>query len=96
VDQELGADDLLTHILSLDDEMQWNKSLFKGGLYVLQSFSFIKPAATVGAYTMHQLVHGWTQDQMVKSQCVTPVKALNVLLKSSIIFGNSLEELTFF
>jgi tetratricopeptide (TPR) repeat protein len=96
VDQELDADDLLIHILSLDDEMQWNKSLFKGGLYVLQSFSFIKSAATAGTYTMHQLVHGWTQDQMVKGQPVTTVKALNVLFKSSITFGDSLEEITFF
>jgi tetratricopeptide (TPR) repeat protein len=96
--QKLDPHGILAHILELDDEMQWNSLLFRGGLYMLQSFSFLKSAGMVGAYTMHRLVHDWIQDRMSKDECLSTAKALNVLFTSSttLAFGHSLEEIAFY
>jgi tetratricopeptide (TPR) repeat protein len=95
--QKLDPHSILAHILELDDEIQWNSLLFRGSLYMLQSFSFLKSAGMVGAYTMHRLVHDWIQDQMSKDECLSTAKALNILFTSSTTsaFGHSLEEIAF-
>jgi tetratricopeptide (TPR) repeat protein len=94
-DQELNIHDLLAHILSLNDEMEWNSLPIQGGIYVLQSFSFLKSAGMVGAYTMHHLVHDWIWDQMSKDERLNTGKVLNILFTSSITSGTSLEEIAF-
>jgi len=51
-------------LIQLDDTRKWDNFLFKEGVRVLLSFSFIKLASSKGVYSMHPLIHAWGRDRM--------------------------------
>lgn len=53
-------------LLQLNNNGTWNQILFRRGIQVLQSCSFIKKSKDGSVYSMHQLVHSWSQDRIAK------------------------------
>jgi hypothetical protein len=51
-------------LLQLDDTGKWDNFIFKEGLQVLFSFSFIKLGSSKGVYAVHPLIHAWGRDRM--------------------------------
>jgi tetratricopeptide (TPR) repeat protein len=54
-------------LLQLDRDGKWDPFAFRDGIRILRSFSFIKPDASGGIYSVHPLVHFWTRENMSKA-----------------------------
>ena len=60
---------LLDHtLLALDNDGQWDEFVFRQGISVLLSFSLMRKENSSGMFSVHPLVHNWSQDQMMKSE----------------------------
>ena len=60
---------LLDHtLLGLDNDGNWNEFIFGQGISVLLSFSLIKREESFKMFSVHPLVHHWSQVRMSKSE----------------------------
>ena len=59
------ASSVIDHtLLLLDETGKWDNFIFKEGIRVLFSFSFIKLGSLKGMYNVHPLIHTWGRDRM--------------------------------
>jgi tetratricopeptide (TPR) repeat protein len=60
---------LLDHtLLALDNDGQWDEFVFGQGISVLLSFSLMRKENSSGMFSVHPLVHSWSQERMTKSE----------------------------
>ena len=60
----LASSILDLRLLALNNTGAWDNLLFREGIRVLLSFSFIKRGPSDGVYAMHPLVHTWGRDRL--------------------------------
>ena len=51
-------------LFQVDNTGKWDNFIFREGLRVLLSFSFIRLVSSKGVYGMHPLIHAWGRDRM--------------------------------
>ena len=62
------AVNLLDHtLLGLDNDGHWDEFIFGQGISVLLSFSLMKREQSHKTFSVHQLVHYWSRERMLKS-----------------------------
>ncbi|KAF8161533.1 hypothetical protein B0H34DRAFT_796307 [Crassisporium funariophilum] len=67
-------------LLSVNEHGVWNKILFRQGIEVLVSFSLVKLGASAGSFSIHPLVHHWSQDRLtIKEQQAACLMGRNIL-----------------
>ena len=60
---------LLDHtLLALDKDGHWDAMIFEEGISVLLSFSLMKRGQSTQVFSVHPLVHTWSQGKMSKSE----------------------------
>ena len=60
---------LLDHtLLGLDNDGHWDDYIFGQGISVLLSFSLIKRGQSFKTFSVHPLVHNWSQERLTKSE----------------------------
>ena len=55
-------------LLPLDDDGYWDDFIFGQGISILLYFSLIKREYSSGMYSIHPLLHCWSQEHMIKSE----------------------------
>ncbi|KAF8156755.1 hypothetical protein B0H34DRAFT_798138 [Crassisporium funariophilum] len=78
-------------LLPVDDDGYWDELFFNQGLQVLLSFSLIKRDLSSSVFSMHPLVHCWSQDRMSKSEKQQSCQMGRTFLSYAISFGNNTE-----
>ena len=64
----LASSKLDCRLLPLNDAGLWNNLIFKEGIQLLLSFSFIKLGSHDGEYAVHPLIHAWYRDKMTSKE----------------------------
>jgi tetratricopeptide (TPR) repeat protein len=55
-------------LLGMDNDGHWDKFIFGQGISVLLSFSLIKRGQSSKTFSVHPLIHYWSQERMSKSE----------------------------
>ena len=71
-------------LLQLDKEGSWDALFFRKGIRVLLSFSLVKRGPSGTVYSVHPLVHSWSQDRMSKLDFKNMCYSASALLSCSI------------
>jgi hypothetical protein len=87
--------ELLRGLLRQREDGTWDPLIFREGIRVLLSFSLIKRTITGNIYSMHPLVHLWSQDRMPQEERQSSCLAAITLLSSSITFQFAAEDYAF-
>jgi tetratricopeptide (TPR) repeat protein len=91
----LQSDSPLLRLLQQTEKSEWDSFNFRAGICVLSQFSLIKvDGKSTGTYSMHGLVHQWTQDRLPKSSCSKIASLAAIVLARSGGFGDSAEDHT--
>ncbi|KAK6525806.1 hypothetical protein TWF281_010849 [Arthrobotrys megalospora] len=80
------------HILQLDENGNWDSHVFRKGIGVLISLSFVKKDTAEGAYSLHPLVHSWARKRLTQSEQYIVYQSTRALLTASISFGRESED----
>ncbi|KAF8156899.1 hypothetical protein B0H34DRAFT_658284 [Crassisporium funariophilum] len=78
-------------LLPVDEDGYWDEFFFNDGLQVLLSFSLIKKDLSSNVFSMHPLVHYWSQDRMSKSLKQEYCQIGRIILSCAILFGQETE-----
>jgi tetratricopeptide (TPR) repeat protein len=85
VHPNLHASDVL-QLLQLGRNGKWDPLFFREGIQVLLSFALIRQSVTSNVYSMHGLVHSWSQDRMSQEEKQSRCLSSGTLLSLSITF----------
>ena len=89
--------DLIHRYLQRQKDGSWDPLFFREGIRMLLSFSLIKRSRTRAGniYSIHPLVHLWSQDRMSQEERQGSCLAANLLLSLSINFQTGVEDYVF-
>ncbi|KAF8156727.1 hypothetical protein B0H34DRAFT_859425 [Crassisporium funariophilum] len=78
-------------LLPVDDDGYWDELFFNQGLQVLLAFSLIKRDLSSNVFSMHPLVHYWSQDRMSKSEKQQSCQMGRIILSCAISIWSTTE-----
>ena len=82
-------------LLQLGENGSWDPLFFREGIRVLLSFSLIRRGASGNAYSVHGLVHSWSQDRIPRIEQQTKCRSANALLYRSITHRFAIQDYAF-
>ena len=79
-------------LLSLGTDGHWDDIVFSEGMSVLLSFSLIKIGQSSEFFSVHPLVHHWSQEQMLKAEQEKMCEMGGIILSCAITWGNASQD----